>query len=47
MSELFDLSHYLKKYIDRYKKDLQESLTFLGWLNTHSPSYRKSNDCME
>lgn len=38
MSELFDLSHYLKKYTDRYKKDLQESLTFLDWLNKHPPS---------
>jgi hypothetical protein len=37
MDELFDLSDHLKKYAERYKKDLEKSLAFLSWLNQYSP----------
>lgn len=37
MDELFDLSDHLKKYAERYKKDLEKSLNFLGWLNQYPP----------
>ncbi len=35
MNELFDISDHLKKYAERYKRDLEESLAFLSWLNQY------------
>lgn len=41
MTELFDLSEHLKKYAERYRKDLEESLSFLNWLNQQTPQIGK------
>jgi hypothetical protein len=41
MNELFDLSDHLYKYVERYKKDLEDSLAFLDWLHKHSPQIRQ------
>ena len=37
MDDLFDISDHLKKYAERYKNDLEKSLTFLSWLNQCPP----------
>src|SRR5438105_4916148 len=35
--ELFDLNDHLRRYAERYKRDLEESLAFLNWLNQCKP----------
>jgi len=38
LDEAFSISEHLKKYAQRYKQDLEDSLAFLTWLNQAQPA---------
>jgi RES domain-containing protein len=41
MKEALEFSAFMKKYAERYRRDLEESLAFLDWLYHHKPPLLK------